>query len=126
MILVVDDSHDMQDLLKIALSDDGFEVKTASNGKEALQMIDCENLPSLIFLDSKMDIMDGQEFLKALEKHCVNLDNTQKMSVIVMSGSDEPLKSPLITATLRKPVDLDQLHTLATKYATKKTSSQHP
>lgn len=113
MILVVEDNKDMQALIRIALKDEGFEIRVANDGTEALQIIDAGQMPSLIFLDSNMDCMNGAEFLKHLEARFP--DN--RVAVVSMSGSDEPLRSRLIVGTLKKPVDLDSFRTFASKYS---------
>jgi two-component system response regulator VicR len=63
LILIVDDSKDNQDLLKLVLVSKGYSVHCASNGQEALVMLfELSILPDLILLDAKMPVMDGYEF----------------------------------------------------------------
>ena len=52
-ILVVDDEQDIRDFLKAALEDAGFQVQTASDGLEALEVVR-NNPPDLISLDLVM------------------------------------------------------------------------
>ena len=61
-ILVVDDDEGLRDLYKDVLVDEGYEVLTAKNGKEALQKLEREK-PDLIVLDIVMPKMDGMEAL---------------------------------------------------------------
>lgn len=59
-ILVVDDEPDIQRLLTVALTNRGHTVITASNGVEALGMVEAEK-PDLIVLDVMMPQMTGHE-----------------------------------------------------------------
>lgn len=61
-VLVVEDDDGLRDLYKEELEDEGYEVLTAKNGKEALQALGKEK-PDLIVLDIVMPIMDGMEAL---------------------------------------------------------------
>ncbi|GAA0385574.1 response regulator transcription factor [Paenibacillus motobuensis] len=64
-ILVVDDEWNMRNLLRIYLIKEGFEIKEASNGMEALAMIDKHEF-DLVLLDVMMPDMDGWQVLKAI------------------------------------------------------------
>lgn len=66
-ILLVDDEPSILRTLSGLLSDEGFEVKTASNGYEALKFIDSES-PDLVLLDIWMPGIDGIETLKEIKK----------------------------------------------------------
>jgi two-component system, chemotaxis family, chemotaxis protein CheY len=60
-ILVVDDDPTILDFVSVALTDEGYEVRTATDGRVALEIID-RWPPDLILLDMRMPIMDGWEF----------------------------------------------------------------
>lgn len=60
-ILVVEDHSDLREMLAILLESEGFAVRTATNGIEALQCLDRER-PALILLDLMMPVMTGDEF----------------------------------------------------------------
>ncbi|MAX79305.1 MAG: DNA-binding response regulator [Crocinitomicaceae bacterium] len=59
-ILVVDDESDIVEFISYNLKKEGFEVATASNGKEAIDVAKVEK-PDLILLDVMMPEMDGME-----------------------------------------------------------------
>ncbi|WRH68514.1 MAG: response regulator [Planktothrix sp. GU0601_MAG3] len=65
-ILVVDDKSINCQLLIKLLSPLGFEVKEASNGKEAIAIWE-EWQPHLIFMDMRMPVMDGYEATKSIK-----------------------------------------------------------
>ncbi len=64
-ILVVDDERAIRDLLSDAISHAGYEVFSASNGKEALSLIELENI-NIAICDIKMPGMDGIDLLKKI------------------------------------------------------------
>jgi DNA-binding response OmpR family regulator len=62
-ILVIDDKKELRTMLKQYLAQEGFEVVTASDGREAL-FIARQEKPDLILLDLMMPEMGGYEFLR--------------------------------------------------------------
>ena len=63
-IFIIDDSATVIMSLKTALEMNGYTVKTASNGKMALDEIASGFKPDLIITDLNMPIMNGLEFIK--------------------------------------------------------------
>jgi DNA-binding response OmpR family regulator len=66
-ILVVDDTRNVQVLLSDFLGSQDFEVLTASDGREALEIVRASN-PDLILLDIMMPNMDGYQFIGHLRR----------------------------------------------------------
>jgi DNA-binding response OmpR family regulator len=66
-ILVVEDEAYIQQVLCVYLTYSGFEVRSASNGQEAMRVIP-EFCPHLIVLDLMMQPVDGWEVLQWLRK----------------------------------------------------------
>jgi len=64
-ILIVEDEQFLLDMYKIKLEREGFDVLTAFDGEEGLQITRAEK-PDLILLDIVMPKMDGYRFLKEL------------------------------------------------------------
>jgi DNA-binding response OmpR family regulator len=63
--VVIEDDSDLQFLYKLKLEREGFEVRTASNGVEGLEIIQ-EWRPDVILLDLLMPVMGGSEMLAHL------------------------------------------------------------
>lgn len=57
-ILVVDDQKDLLELLSMALSQEGYVVRTAASGAEAIAAVDAEK-PDLILLDIMLGDTSG-------------------------------------------------------------------
>ena len=106
MVLVVDDDPDILQTLALCLSSEGYRVTTASNGQEALDMLDQER-PSCVLLDLMMPVMDGWQFVAELEKR-----GWRKSPLLILSadravqGHASKLRAE---AFLAKPFDLDEL-----------------
>lgn len=78
-ILAVDDEITILDSLSGILSDEGFEVLTASNGYEALKIIE-EESPDLVLLDIWMPGIDGIETLREIKR------TNPFLQVVIISG----------------------------------------
>ncbi len=63
-IYVIDDEKDIQDILKVNLTGEGYDVECFSSGEEALNGLKSGGNPDLIILDIMMQGMDGYEFCK--------------------------------------------------------------
>ena len=64
-ILVVDDEPAIRNLERIILKSAGYRVLTASNGAEALELLE-SNDPAVMVLDMQMPIMDGRSLFRKL------------------------------------------------------------
>ena len=106
-ILIVDDEQNIRRMLIRVLSPEGFIVKEAVNGLDALKRLEKENY-SLILLDLKMPVLNGIETLKKIREFDLNLP------VIMMSayGSiPEAVEAMKLGALdyLTKPFDIEEL-----------------
>ena len=85
-ILLVDDDPLIIRMYQNRLSNDGYTVRTASNGEEALIQVIKEK-PDLILLDIMMPKMNGVETLKALKRE----EKTKDIPVIILTNlGDNP------------------------------------
>ena len=82
-ILVVDDHEDFALAFKDLLKRDGFNVRVATGGKEALEIVK-ESQPSLILLDLVMPGMDGFQVVRALQQD----DRWKKIPIVILSGKE--------------------------------------
>jgi len=80
-ILLVDDSKFLRLATERALARAGYEVSTAVDGENALQMAR-EKRPDLILLDMLLPKMTGPDVLKALKKD----PQTASIAVVVLTG----------------------------------------
>ena len=100
-VLVVDDEFGVAEVLDAILTDEGYRVITATNGRQALARI-AEQRPDLMLLDYMMPVLDGVAVLRALSADPA----ASTLPVIVMSALPEQAFSAgtmQYAAFLRKP-----------------------
>jgi DNA-binding response OmpR family regulator len=102
-ILVVDDDHDICDMIAEALALDGHRVLTASNGQMALEQARRDR-PDLIVLDLMMPGMSGWEFLEAQRED----PDLASVPVIVDTACPQT-RVDGAAVILQKPFDVDTL-----------------
>ena len=66
-LLICDDEKDIVNALKIYLSDPSYELYTASNGEEALRIVEREDI-HLVLMDIMMPVKDGMTALSEIRK----------------------------------------------------------
>ncbi len=84
-ILIVDDEPDILEFLSYNIRKEGFKVFVASNGQEALRIVQQIN-PSLILLDVMMPIMDGIETCQIIRK---DLNLTQPIIAFLTARTED-------------------------------------
>jgi CheY-like chemotaxis protein len=67
-ILLVDDDQLLHDMYSMKFKKNGFEVKTASGGEEAIQIIKNGYIPDVLVTDLMMPVMDGFGIFEAIKK----------------------------------------------------------
>lgn len=106
LILIVDDEIDITETFSLLFEVHGFAVLTASNGVEALQLLE-DHKPDLIISDCMMPVMDGIAFRKKVQQDAA-LSGTP---FVLMSAAPErhDLASVTIDHFLKKPFHFDEL-----------------
>jgi CheY-like chemotaxis protein len=106
-ILIVEDDDDIREALTQILELEGYTVREAANGREALD-ISAREPPSLILLDLMMPVMDGWQFRAEQIKDPA----LAQIPVVVISadaGIQEKVASFGAASVLPKPISLDRL-----------------
>ena len=106
-ILVVDDDPDLHELIRVALTRQGYEVLSANDAFEGLELLGREK-PALALLDVMMPRMDGLEMLSRLRQQHKDLP------VIMITAVSTPETAIVamrehVCDFLAKPFDLDKL-----------------
>ena len=109
LILIAEDSPTQSEQLKFILENHNYEVLTAKNGKEALQLA-AQNKPSLIISDIVMPEMNGYNLCKEIKSN----ENTMDIPVILLTSlakSDDVLEGISCGADnfITKPYNEDYL-----------------
>ncbi len=106
LVLVVDDDPDILQTLALCLSTEGYRVLMAANGQEALDLLKKER-PACILLDLMMPVMDGWQFVAALEER--GLRNAPLLILSADRAVQGHAAKLRADAFLAKPFDLDEL-----------------
>jgi CheY-like chemotaxis protein len=107
-ILIVEDEAELQELLRVALESDGYEVAVVNNGREALQHLRSTPTTCLIILDLFLPVLSGHRF-RAVQLRDRSL---AWIPVVVVSGGVDAAREARelgARAFVKKPVDVDQL-----------------
>lgn len=104
-ILIVDDDANIRALVEDLLRYEGYDVRTAANGAEALVEIGRET-PGLVLLDMRMPVQNGWEFSQNLNARGIHIP-----TIVVSATSDviEWANQVRAEAALAKPFDLVDL-----------------
>ena len=116
-ILVVDDEPSLAELLTMALSYEGWDVRTAADGTQALRLA-AEFTPDAILLDRMLPDLDGVEVLRRLRVDAPDVpvlfltarDSTEDRAAGMLAGADGYLTKPFsleaVVARLQTLLDL--------------------
>jgi len=109
-ILIVDDEESIIDILSMMLEKEGYQPVTASDGSEALEVLNREKV-DLIISDMRMKPMDGLNFLKEAK----NLDSEITVVMMTAYGSIENAVEAMKQGAFEyviKPFKIDELRLL--------------
>lgn len=81
-LLIVDDQKGIRMLLQEIFTKEGYKTYLASNGPEAFQLVENEEI-DCVLLDMKLPGMDGKEILKKMK------EDYPKLNVFIMTAFDE-------------------------------------
>jgi CheY-like chemotaxis protein len=84
IVLVVEDEFGIAELFDAVLTDEGYRVVTAMNGKQGLEML-VQGRPDMVFMDYMMPVMDGSAMLAAMQAD----PSLQQIPVVMMSSMPE-------------------------------------
>jgi len=103
-VLVVEDDERLLMTISDVLSDQGFETRTANNGRVAIQTLASGYLPDVIVLDLMMPLASGFEVVDWLQQKGAQIP-------IVLSTQEDEIQPADVGAVVKlsKPFTLEQL-----------------
>lgn len=114
-ILIIEDDGDLQQLLSLALNQEGYEVHYAFNGKEGYDKM-LQLQPDLVILDLMMPVLNGVEVIRLVTANTLVKD----IPLVVMTAHGDKtemlegsIKAQGVRAYLRKPFELSDFKSLA-------------
>jgi two-component system, chemotaxis family, chemotaxis protein CheY len=87
-VLTVDDSKSMRELLKLALSAQGFSVIQAEDGVHGLEVLRAHSAPDVIITDINMPRMNGFEFIEGVRR----TDAYRAIPILVLTTESDAAK----------------------------------
>lgn len=106
-VLIVEDEFAIADLLEMALTDEGYRVTRAANGREGLERL-AKDPPDLVITDFMMPVLDGAGFLQTMR----SIESHRELPCIIISSMPESSVRARIdgyAAFLRKPFQLAEM-----------------
>ncbi len=103
-VLVVEDEFGIVELFDAVLTDEGYQVLTAMNGRDGLELLAKER-PDLVFCDFMMPVMDGEAMLGAMTANPA----LRGIPVVMMSSMPEAVVAERCSGYvtfMRKPFKL--------------------
>jgi two-component system sensor histidine kinase/response regulator len=108
-ILLVEDNEFNQQIAVELLTDAGFRVEVAENGRESIEMLD-KNAYDIVLMDMQMPVMDGTTATSEIRKDERFKDlPILAMTANVMAGDIEKCYSAGMNDHISKPIDPDEL-----------------
>jgi CheY-like chemotaxis protein len=107
-VLIVEDEYAIADLLEMALTDEGYRVVRAANGRQGLDRLAEGPRPDLVISDFMMPVLDGAGLVLAMRQS----EGQRTLPIIIMSSMPEANVHARIdsyAAFVRKPFHIDAL-----------------
>ena len=122
-ILVVEDTHDLRELLRAVFESEGYEVIEASDGIEAVEVALAE-LPDAIIMDMSLPRIDGHTAVKIIRREpalrstpviaCTAHNQWEWRGKSIVAGCD---------AFITKPIDIARLRAVLTELLARRRAS---
>ena len=111
-VLLADDQRLLRAGLRQILEDNGYQVETAGDGREALDRLAQGNPPAMILLDLMMPRMDGWQFLEEWR----SVPDRPRIPIVLLSGVGAIPDAAGVADFLRKPVSPARLVACVERY----------
>jgi len=107
-ILIVEDDGAIRETLRAILQDEGYPVAVASNGREALELLEASGPPAACIIDLVMPVMNGWELCAELARRPA-LARVPLLLVSANSRLDTPPPGLETVQVMQKPINFDRL-----------------
>ncbi len=107
-VLVAEDDHEIREAVEVLLSEVGYRVLTAADGRQTLELlrklVGTTDFPAVLLLDLMMPVMNGWEVLTELRAN-----PKLALPVVIVSAFADQAPKEGVQAVLKKPVQVSQL-----------------
>src|SRR4051794_1889578 len=111
-ILVVDDSQDTARMMRVLLKGQGYEVKLAFTGREAIEVAKGFR-PEVVLLDLTLPDLSGAEVAEELR----GTEGFERTALVAVSGYGSERLPPVFDGHFVKPLDHDALNSFLARWA---------
>ncbi|MEZ4269755.1 MAG: sigma-54 dependent transcriptional regulator [Myxococcota bacterium] len=113
-ILIVDDERSLREFLEIFLRKEGYEVSLASNGRDAINRLECGEAFDLVLTDLMMPQVDGLGVLEAVKDRA---PDTQVLMMTAFATTDTAIDAMKKGAFdyVQKPFKVDEIKVVIEK-----------
>ena len=112
-ILVIEDDHNILNVINLALTHHCYDVKIAHNGIEGIELLNSGSRFHLVITDIRMPLADGNQ----VAKHIRNNEKIHKTPIIAVSGYTCDVEKGLFDSILAKPFKIKELIELISSFA---------
>jgi CheY-like chemotaxis protein len=114
LVLIIEDEPDLRETLKDLFEISGYDVITAGNGRDGLNVLQqSPKSPCIILLDLMMPVMNGWQFLDAIKQAYPQFLSSKSVVVVSAAADIRDPQSLYGCDVVRKPADIDKLLSLA-------------
>lgn len=111
-IVLIDDDEAIRSSIEFVLEDRGYSVESYQDGSPAFDSLKAGTRACLILLDMMMPMMNGWEFLKAIEA----LPHLAGVPVVAITASVGPIEGVPVVQVLRKPFNIQALFDICDRH----------
>lgn len=104
-VLIVEDDDQVRSALADAFEDEGVRALVASNGRDALSLLNDGAVPAAILLDLRVPQAGGETFLRELRAD----PRFEQVPVVTMTAGPERTNGHDVVASVKRPFDLEDL-----------------
>jgi CheY-like chemotaxis protein len=109
VIVVVDDNPANLKLLRMFLSKEGYDVRTATDGPEVIPLVERVH-PDLILMDIHLPTLDGLEVTRRLKAGDATRDiPVLAVTAYAMKGDDQKARAAGCDEYITKPINMNEL-----------------
>lgn len=113
-VMIVDDEDVLLDMVAALVEEIGHRPMIATNGREALAVLETEAEPPLLVIsDVMMPQMNGVALASALRRD----PRLRHVPIVLMSAAGRPPQDDVADHFIHKPFDLDEIEQLIEQYA---------
>ena len=116
IILIAEDDLDVLESTQYILLDEGYEVVTAHDGREAVEKYK-KYEPDITFLDIRMPTLDGYEAFFDIKKHDPNAKIVFITAFVIDNQKTKQAKDMGLLDLLYKPIEFKEIIKIIQKYA---------